>query len=450
MGAFMPIDDEAQHAITLRLRFALEETLAGHWQRPLRNELLAAVALGQEWPAISTAYSGIEQTLKFLIALDKGLTVDELLLQNGIVENPVEEPDRRTKYRIHQLGNLFSRMEPVTRSSVEQDYAIWQSLYNYIPRYSCAEFLEHIQGDDDRGHLDWRYCLIQGQLPPQNSADAMLAIWSLLVRRCEARAGQHHQASTRTANEEVADGLAEYLEQACADAEKWAAENNQAIGSLREDCAGWAPTRTRLINKMAALLGQCERYGQVPEHEGSESLLFILAHCARRLKYREREGKRGALFTFVRRSLGYFPTDESVRWNPDVHRFENVPWPLQSETREREPEEATRVEPEDNADGRLRDIWHHARIDGYEVKETREYAAQPAPDDRWYLRIRVYDRVEGTEEARISIWQQHSLEGAIAIEEHRPDLPTRPGIAMWLQLCKNPVRGKWLAHDEPY
>ena len=155
----------------------------------------------------------------------------------------------------------------------------------------------------------------------------MLAIWGLLVHRCETRAGQHHRSSTRTANEEVADGLREYLEAACTDAETWAAENNNDIGPLREEYAGWAPTKTCLINKMAGLIGHCERYGQVPEHEGSESWTYVLAHCARRLMYDVRQDKRGALFTFVRRALGYFPTGESVRWNPDAHRFENVPWP---------------------------------------------------------------------------------------------------------------------------
>ena len=120
----MPIDHEAQHAITLRLRFAHEETLAGYAQRPLRNELIGDVVLGQQWPAISAAYSGIEQTLKFLIALDKGLTVDELLVENGIVENPEEEPPRRTKYRIHQLGTLFSRLDPGTSNRIDQDYTI--------------------------------------------------------------------------------------------------------------------------------------------------------------------------------------------------------------------------------------------------------------------------------------------------------------------------------------
>ena len=403
--------------------------------------------MAQEWPAISAAYSGIEQTLKFLIALDKGLTVDELLVEDGIVENPEEEPNRRAKYRIHQLGTLLSRLDPGTRNRVEQEYTIWQSLYDYIPIRRCAEFLDHIQGNRNRGHLDWRYCLVQGQPPPQNSADAMLTIWGLLVRRCKARAGHPHRSSTRTADEEVADGLRQYLEAACTDAETSAAESNEEIGPLREEYAGWAPTKTCLVNNMAALLGYCRRYGRVPDHEGTESWTYVLAHCVRCLMYDVAQDKRGPLFTFARRALGDFPTGESVRWNPDAYRFENVPWPLQCEAIEQEPVDATRVELEDNADGRLREIWDHARIDGYEVKETRKFAAR-LPDDRWHLRMRVFDRVSGTDQARFSVWQQHSLEGPIAIEEHMSDLPPRPRIAMWLR-CKNPVRGKWVAHDAP-
>ena len=448
-GCFMPIDPEAQHVITLRLRLAHEETLAGYAQRPLRNELLGDIVLGQEWPAISAAYSGIEQTLKFLIALDKGLTVDELLVKDGIVENPDEEPNRRTKYLIHRLGTLFSRLDPGTRDIVEREYAIWQSLYDSIPICRCADFLGHIQGDRDQGHLDWRYCLIQGNSPPQNSADAMLAIWALLVRRCEARAGHPHRSSTRTANEEVADGLRGYVEVACTDAEKWAVENNEPIGSLREEYAAWAPTKTCLVNNMAALIGHCGRYGHVSEDEGSESWTYVLAHCVRRLLYDARQGKRGPLFTFVRRALGYSPTGESVRWNPDARRFQSVPWPLRCESSGQPPVGATRVESEDDAAGRLQDIWHHARIDGYEVKETRAFAAH-RPDGRWYLRMRVFDRVQGTEQACFSVWQHHSAEGPIAIEEHASDLPPRPGIALWLLRCKHPVRGRWLAPDASY
>ena len=168
------------------------------------------------------------------------------------------------------------------------------------------------------------------------------------------------------------------------------------------------------------------------------------------LKDDARRGARGALPTFVRRALGYFPTGESVRWNPVTRRFENVPWPLQSETKERVPQDATRVEPEDNADGRLREIWHHARVAGYEVKEIREFAADPDQAARWHLRMRGYDPHEGAERTRISVWQEQNLEGAIAVELHAAQAPLRRTMDLWLLRCRHPLRGKWLAHDEPW
>ena len=445
----MPIDDDARMAITLRLRTAHAETHESYARRPAWFEIVGDVALAQQWLTIGATYSGIEQTLKYLIALHKDLTVDELLAANGIVENLGEEPEQRTRYRIHEIGTLFSRLDRQTREAVEHDYAVWQSLYDYLPIPTSAEFLEHIQGDDNRGHLDWRYCLIQGHLPPLNSADAMLAIWASLIRCCEEHAQIPHRAGARTTDEEVRVGLSECLERACANCEQRAAENDKPIPPLREELARWAPSGACMVNNMAALLGHQERYLEVPEREGSEPMRRTIAECLRQLRNDAREGMRGALPTFARRALGYSPTGESVRWNPETMRFENLPWPLQSETRDNAPQGATRVAPEENADGRLRDIWHHARVAGYVVKETRDFAANIGQPIQWHLRMRVYDQHEGAEDARISVWQEQDLEGAIAIEQHAPEAPLPPHMDLWLRRCKYPVRAKWLAQDEP-
>ena len=261
----MPIDDDARVAITLRLQTAYAETLENYTRKPAWIELLRDVALAQQWLTIGAAYSSIEQTLKYLIAVQKDLTVDELLVERGIVENPREEPERRTRYRIHQLGTLFRRLGRQTREALEHDYAVWQSLYDYLTIPTCVEFLEHIQGDDNEGHLDWRYCLIQEHLPPPNSAEAMLAIWASLIRRCEERVEIPPHACTRTADEEVRFGLGERLERACIDYEQRAAENGDPIPPLRDELRRWAPSGSRMVNNMAALLGHREKYPNARE-----------------------------------------------------------------------------------------------------------------------------------------------------------------------------------------
>ena len=173
----------------------------------------------------------------------------------------------------------------------------------------------------------------------------MLAIWASLIRSCEERARIPHRAGTRTADEEVRLGLSECMERACADCEHRAAQNDEPIPPNREELARWAPSGACMVNNMAALLGHSERYLEIPEREGSEPMRRMLAECLRQLRHDAREGMRGALPTFARRTLGYSPTGESVRWNPETLRFENVPWPLQSETRDNAPQGATRVAP---------------------------------------------------------------------------------------------------------
>ena len=238
----MPIDDDARMAITPRLRTAHPETHESYARRPAWFEIVGDVALAQQWRTIGQPTPASNRRSSISSALHKDLTFDELLAANGIVENPAEEPEQRTRYRIHELGTLFSRLDRQTREAVEHDYAVWQSLYDYLPIQTCAEFLVHIQRDDNRGHLDWRYCRIQGHVPPPNSADAMLAIWASLIRCREERAQIPHRAGARTANEEVWLGLSECLARECANCEQHAAENGKPIPPLREELARWAPS----------------------------------------------------------------------------------------------------------------------------------------------------------------------------------------------------------------
>ena len=107
----MPIDNDGRVALTLRLQTAFAEALENYTSKLARIDILGDVALAQQWLTIGATYSGIEQTLKYLIALQKNLTIDELLVERGIVENLGEEPEQRTRYRTHELGMLFSRLD---------------------------------------------------------------------------------------------------------------------------------------------------------------------------------------------------------------------------------------------------------------------------------------------------------------------------------------------------
>ena len=177
----MPIEEAQREAFTTRLESAYRRTRDGNEVRPWAHELVGDYELGQEWAAICSAYSGIEQTVKLLIALDTGKTTSELKTMR---EDPVQDRcQRRGKapYRTHRVGFLFSRLEPARREAVEEHYARWRSLHSYIPMTTCQAFLDYVQGDTEdergagRGYENWRCCLIQEEMPVTNSADAMFA-----------------------------------------------------------------------------------------------------------------------------------------------------------------------------------------------------------------------------------------------------------------------------------
>ena len=255
----MPLEEAHRDSLAIRLHAAYKQTSDWNEARPWAHELVADYQLGQEWPVISAAYSGIEQTLKLLIALDMGKTIEELI---NLQDNEVQQVGRRRRrpaYLTHRLGFLFSKLDPGKREAVEEDYARWQSLHSYVDMPTCEEFLNHIQGDGEDGYQNWRYCLVQDQLPVTNSADAMLAAWAALLRRNVGRLPR-----IRSVEDEVVDGITEALNAACGAEEHQRAERGEELLSIAEDRQLWAPSRGHLLNATARALSHYEKHLQLP------------------------------------------------------------------------------------------------------------------------------------------------------------------------------------------
>ena len=146
------------------------------------------------------------------------------------------------------------------------------------------------------------------------------------------------------------------------------------------------------------------------------------------------------MHTFTRRASGWFPVAESIRWNHDEGRFEDVPWALENESRNEPPPDAQEVQHRNVTDARLRRLPHYARTRGYLLKETRAFAWGAARRDRtWHLRLRLFDHHQGTERPRLSIWQKGHLEGPTAVEQHRAEPPLPPELETWVQLYVRPL-----------
>ena len=171
----MPIDDDARVAITLRLQTAYAETLENYTRKPAWIELLGDVALAQQWLTIEATYSGVEQTLKYLIALQKDFTIDELLDQErhrgeawGGARTTYTIPHTRTRNALLATGWADEGGRRARLRSVAVTLRLCQnSNMRGVPR-------PHPRGMTTEGHLHWRYCLIQGHLPPvqQRGRDA--------------------------------------------------------------------------------------------------------------------------------------------------------------------------------------------------------------------------------------------------------------------------------------
>ena len=72
-----------------------EETL--EWE-PLTWELHPGINIARKWTVITAAYSGLEQTFKYLIAEEQGYTIPELI---DYTERQKQDADAREKNNIH-------------------------------------------------------------------------------------------------------------------------------------------------------------------------------------------------------------------------------------------------------------------------------------------------------------------------------------------------------------
>ena len=132
----------------------------------------------QHMAALVLAYSGIEQSLKFLLARTRDLSVSELI---KLPAHDSADPPERT-FRSHDLSWLFDQLNSDVRSAVEGDFRTFLSLYSYIPFGTLAAFLSEISGKGGEGYMRWRYTLVEFEpKPPRNAPAAMLGAWRCLL-----------------------------------------------------------------------------------------------------------------------------------------------------------------------------------------------------------------------------------------------------------------------------
>ena len=207
----MPMSRDASIEKVQRLLTGYKKTRETLESEPVTWELHPGTDIARNWTVITAAYSGLEQTLKYLIAEENGITIPELI--DFTVSDNVDANEHNAKtypYRTHNLSWLFSKLEKSTQDVVRDFFGRYHSLHSYIAISSADDFLNRVSGHQGVGYERWRYALIEEKPLPKNSPEALVAIWGVCVQIAKERLWKNQRV--RMPDKELAQTFCRRLE----------------------------------------------------------------------------------------------------------------------------------------------------------------------------------------------------------------------------------------------
>lgn len=386
----MSTPQETKFEKVQRLQTAYAKTKSVLEDQPPGRDLHPGTDIAQQWLVITAAYSGLEQTLKFLIAEEKGCSIEQLL--------------KKKSYRTHDLGNLFLSLGEEVKDHAREFYRIFQSLHCYIDVEEVDDFLNIISSPDGKGYEYWRYTLIQEDNPlPTNSSEFMMAIWSILVQIVIQKWNCAKHLSVQMPDEILRKQLLLTLQNVV----------NNGIIKLQERCElyqenvlqeieNWLQKKTHPLNAFSDVLWHYGKYRSHGVKGASDWFSEVLTTWAADVIKCPTASVPTLLRFFVARAQGGTPDGASIRWNPEIKRFETMPWSLEKCVRDKPPPQAIVI---DENYVSLQDLWICAKESGYQVLENRAFKAYQTQSS-WFCALRVQTEVSGEVEPLLSIWQQ--------------------------------------------
>ena len=373
-----------QRVYTLHiLRTALGATAESHRLTGRTRDGDAKTNMAIQWGAITASYSGLEQTLKYLVAVERKKTIEG-------VRNRLGKDG-------HDLSKIFGFLEKGTKEILQEHYAVYQSLHSYINMPTLDKFLCGVSSAPDeqkgagRGYERWRYLLIEEEFVPPNSAEAMLFIWSTAVRIAERKEWPEYK-SRMLKNEiakEILDRLNRFLDRS-------RSQSNQ--GRYK-----WRVSAGVILNAFAQFIWNHERGRPDISGDAPQEVRVALERWLEALDKEEGTTLSHDTWCFIERARGRTPLGRSIRWNDELGKFENVPWNPCPMTSEKCPEDAIE-----------RDCYNITRRDlvrGLYQDFTVSEWAQPAERKLWKRRlwtrtVSAFKRTDQGEEWRVEIWQR--------------------------------------------
>lgn len=318
----------------------------------IRMDLHPGSDIATRWPFIIAAYSGLEQTIKFLILEENSLTTDEL-----------------HRYRTHNIARLFCELNESTKNVVREYYGRFQSLHSYIDVEKLDDFLNMISGKDGKGYERWRYTLIEDEVElPRNSAEAMITTWGACIELARSRVFDIPRISFPDVK--LRSILRDRMENLALDV----CLKRQAAGEQFQNLTLQLLERLfrdkNVLNVFAEILCNFDEFQSRNFPDMSDQMSEVMSRWQDSVLSESSKTGMTSLRNFVERAQGRRPEGESIRWNMDSKRFEVVPWKLESLSQSKFPPNAIFLY--FDYFRMLAALREHANLSGCLIRENRE------------------------------------------------------------------------------
>lgn len=409
------MDKYEQHEILQRLKIAQRRSQEAFEKTEKGWDLHVGTQIANWWMFMTAGYSGIEQSFKYIIAMERGTTVENLI------------KEERSIFLTHDLGCLYDQMSEGAKQVLNEYYERFQSLHNYIEIETLQDFMKEVSGTGGQGYGRWRYALIQPGPIPRSNVDSMIAIWDACVQWITVQ--QYPSRKIQMPEMKLLKDFEDLLQKMYREPRLWRQTGDKRPANAVQDLREWYEDYGHPINAFAQLIWNDYRGISIEESVKSNWLASLLRVWLERTEDLCRGKNRANLFYFIERAKGNTGFGLGIRWNVEQNRFENIPWNLEEIMKEEVPDAAIKM------DGQKTEM--HNRLlqkvhkDGFDVKENG-FRSQQTEDETWMCTLVAEKEQASGGKVVIKVWEQ-GIDTDLYVEMESTDSREMTEAQGWIQ-----------------
>ena len=391
----MAMSEEERHEKVQRLRTAYVRTREVLDRQERVHDLHAGTDIANNFVVLTVAYMGLEQTFKYLIAVEDGRTIEEITAQGG-------------GYRHHNLARLFEGVSEEDQAMASEFYARFQSLHMYVPWDNARDFLRQISGERGEGYEKWRYALIQDtddeeNAPPLNSGEAMMAVWQAAMDLAER--GLREDDNRFEMYEEHLEVLCfEILSDSHDEVYRSADDENWDGELVHREIGEWIANNGGILNAFSSILRREARVGHHDVAFENEWSARVLTKCLERISVHTLRRTYSNLACFADRAQGRYAVGSEISWDARTNRFENIPWSLEQRHIQTPPETSIEIRHWGAVPDKRHRVYRAAENAGYLVLENHWFGDLPR-NHRWMQTIEVRSDATPDSFCVLELWE---------------------------------------------